>query len=438
MDKKIPIYFDSVIVSSPLQEISEANPNIGRLKVRVFTKYGNRNGSYITEEVADQLIRSATSGQTPVIGFFDPETKTWASHTGPTLANGYGYVEDFLGWEPFTDTDGVTRDYAVFSVILFTKYFEEAKNILGQNQSMELDPASITGDWAMIGDEEYYVYTTAQMLGFCVIGSHEPCFSVSSFFSKNDDIYKSQYEKFSSLLSDLKAQVEETEQNAKGGEQPMNEFENQEALTPENENIASPEVQEPDTFQAEAAEQDQQGENPATDMSGAEPETPVEPESEPEEGGSAAEPTEYELLQQQYAELQAAHEQLQNDYAAAQTRITELEEAQSNFSTQIDTLRAENTQLQTSLSSYQEQAVAAENHRKNELVEKYEKIISDAEKISVIKGSIKDFSYDELESKLAIIFANQQMAGSEHEEKVPLPEPAESQFALLMKNYRKN
>lgn len=428
MEKKIPIYFDSVIVSSPLQEISEANPNIGRLKVRVFTKYGNRNGSYITDEVAEQLIRSATSGQTPVIGFFDPETKTWASHTGPTLANGYGYVEDFLGWEPFTDTDGITREYAVFSVILFTKYFEEAKNILGQNQSMELDPASITGDWAMIGDDEYYVYTTAQMLGFCVIGSHEPCFSVSSFFSKNDDIYKSQYEKFSSLLSDLKAQVEETKQNIKGGEQPMNEFENQEVLTPENEeNIASPEVQEPENFQVEGAEQEQQVENSNTDN-----------ESTTTELEAAAEPTEYELLQQQYNELQTTYEQLQNNYAVAQARITELEEAQTTFSTQLDTLRTENEQLKTSLSSYQEQAVAAENERKNVLVEKYEKIISDAEKISAIKGSIKDFSYDELESKLAIIFANQQMAGSEHEEKVPLPEPAESQFALLMKNYRKN
>ena len=428
MEKKIPIYFDSVIVSSPLQEISEANPNIGRLKVRVFTKYGNRNGSYITDEVAEQLIRSATSGQTPVIGFFDPETKTWASHTGPTLANGYGYVEDFLGWEPFADTDGITREYAVFSVILFTKYFEEAKNILGQNQSMELDPASITGDWAMIGDDEYYVYTNAQMLGFCVIGSHEPCFSVSSFFSKNDDIYKSQYEKFSSLLSDLKAQVEETKQNIKGGEQPMNEFENQEVLTPENEeNIASPEVQEPENFQVEDAEQEQQVENSNTDNES----TITEPEA-------AAEPTEYELLQQQYNELQTTYEQLQNNYAVAQARITELEEAQTTFSTQLDTLRTENEQLKTSLSSYQEQAVAAENERKNVLVEKYEKIISDAEKISAIKGSIKDFSYDELESKLAIIFANQQMAGSEHEEKVPLPEPAESQFALLMKNYRKN
>ena len=127
MEKKIPIYFDSVIVSSPLQQISETNQNLGRLKVRVFTKYGNRNGSYITEAVAQQLIDSAVQGDTPVIGFFDPSSQSWASHTGPTLANAYGYVEGFDGWQPFTDTDGVTREYAVFSVVLFTKYFDVAK-----------------------------------------------------------------------------------------------------------------------------------------------------------------------------------------------------------------------------------------------------------------------------------------------------------------------
>ena len=223
MERKIPLYFDSVIIESPFQEISQSSPNLGRLKVGVFTKYGNRNGSYITEAVANQLIDSATNGMTPVVGFFDPESKSWASHTGPTLANAYGYVESFLGWEPFTDTDGVTREYAVFSVILFTNYFEEAKNIQGQHQSMELNPDTITGDWADINGEIYYVYKTADMLGFCIIGDHEPCFSVSSFFSKSDDTYKSQYEKFSSLLSNLKTQVEEAEKNNEGGEQPMNE-----------------------------------------------------------------------------------------------------------------------------------------------------------------------------------------------------------------------
>jgi hypothetical protein len=56
---------------------------------------------------------------------------------------------------------------------------------------MELNPDTITGDWAEMDGEWYYIYKTAKMLGFCIIGDHEPCFSVSSFFSKNDEEYKS-------------------------------------------------------------------------------------------------------------------------------------------------------------------------------------------------------------------------------------------------------
>jgi len=48
-----------------------------------------------------------------------------------------------------------------------------------------------------------------------------------------------------------------------------------------------------------------------------------------------------------------------------------------------------------------------------------------------------DLSYDELESKLAITFANKQMTGGE-DKKVPLPETQQSQFALLMNKYRRN
>jgi len=436
MEKQIPIYFDSVIVDSPFQGISESNPNIGRLKVRVFTKYGNRNGSYITEAVANQLIESATQGNTPVVGFFDPETQSWASHSGPTLANGYGYVESFLGWEPFEDTDGVTREYAVFSVVLFTDYYEEAKKIFGQNQSMELDPASIDGDWTMIENQEYFVYTKAKMLGFCVIGEHEPCFSVSSFFSKNDDIYKSQYEKFSSLLFNLKAQVEEAEKNNEGGEQPMNEFENQEVV----EQVENPQVQEEvqDTFQQAATEEEVVETEAVEEASAAEANFEEQPaESEPEVQESVSEePSEFEALQTQFNELQESYNELQTNYEAAQARITELEQFQTSANTELETLRTQNEELQTSLQAYSTQALEAENNRKNELVKKYEKVMKE-EEISDIKEKANDFSYDELESKLAIAYANKQMAGNDVK-KVPLPEPQESQFALLMKKYRKN
>lgn len=431
MDRKIPVYFDVQVMNSPITAISNTEPNMGRLKVAVFTKYANRNGSYITDAVADQLIASATRGNTPVVGFFDPETQSWASHTGPTLANGYGYVESFLGWETLTDTDGVARDYAIFSVVLFSEYFSEAQKIAGQHQSMELDPNSITGDWGEIQGEYYYIYKTANMLGFCIIGEHEPCFSVSSFFSKNDENYTNQFDKFSSLLSSLKERVEEAENNAKGGEQAMDPtLENQEPEVEVVEEVVETPVEEPAAeFENNepAAEEEvvETVEEPVEEVE----ETPAEDEEEP-----AAEPTEFEALQAQFDELQANYNELSTNYEAAQNRITELESAHA---AELETLNNSINQLKASLSNYQEQAIAAENARKNALVEKYEKIIGE-EEISEIKNKTNDFSYDELESKLAITFANKQLNSVEESPVVPLLEPEESQFALLMKKYRKN
>lgn len=411
MTREIPVYFDSVIVGSPIQHDSAENSNIYHLKVRVFTKYANRNGSYISDGVADQLIESATQGITPVIGFFDPETQTWASHTGPTLAKAYGYVDGFDGWQPFTDTDGVTRDYAVFSVTLFAEYFEEVKTIAGQNQSMELNPTAIEGDWAEINGEWYYVYTKAKMLGFCIIGQHEPCFSVSAFFSNEEK--NNQLQEISSLLFDLKEQVEKSMNNKQGGEQPMDEFENKEEIVEE----APVEEVAPTDSATEPAENFEQ----------AQVEEVAVEESQVEE--PAAEPSEFEVLQQKYDELNT-------NYTAALEKINELEASVATLTEQKNNFESQNTELQAIAVKYNTLIEEQEIARKNSLVEKYEKMIG-SEEIDKIRDSIKDFSYDELEGKLAIIYANKQMLSSESH-KVPLPEPQESQFALLMKKYRKN
>lgn len=425
MDKKVPIYFDTIIVDTPVQEIPYEDSNAFRLQVGVFTKYRNRNGSYITDEYAEQLISSAVRGNTPVVGFFDPETQKWSSHTGPTLANGYGYVENFVGWQPFTDTDGITREYAVFSVVLFTQYYEEAKKIRGQHQSMELNPETITGDWASFEDGEYFVYKTGDMLGFCVIGEHEPCFSVSTFFSKNDDTYKSQYEKFSSLLQNLKQQVEETENKLKGGERPMNEFEN-------NQTVVEPEVTPEVETESEQANFEAEPEVKAEVEVTAEPEAAAEPEveAETEEEVKEEQPSEFEQLQQSFADLQ-------NTFNALQQRFDEATESISNLNSQLSELRSEKENLQKQVASYQAIEAQRELDSKNNLIEKYEKVLTE-EEINPIKDMVKDFSYDELEGKLAVVFANKQIAGSEEFKKVPLPEPEEeNEFALLMKKYRK-
>lgn len=422
MDKQIPIYFDSVVIASPTTPISSSNPELGRLKVGVFTKYGNRNGSYITDEIAEQLIASATTGNTPVVGFFDPESKSWAGHTGPLLASAYGYVESFEGWQPFTDTDGIQRDYAVFSVVLFNKYFEEAQLVVGQHQSMELNKDSIEGDWANIDDNEYFVYTKASIMGLCIIGEHEPCFSVSTFFSKEDDKYASQYEKFSSLLSGLKELVEETENNQEGGEQPMDEnFENN-LGTPAEEPVVetAPEVEveetpvEQENFEVEPAEV-----------------VPAEVE-EP-----AVEPVDFEALQNRIAELETANAELTTNYENAQSRIAELEQALSDATAATENANGRITELENSISQYEAEKAQAEEVRKNQLIEKYEKVI-DEEEIAKVREEVSNFSYSELESKLAISFANKQMANAENIEVIPQPEPPVNQFALLIEKYRKN
>ena len=444
MKKNIPIYFDNVVIMSPAESIKGVQGG-SKLKVGVFTKYGNRNGSYIKDGVAERMIAKAESGDPPipVVGFFDKGNQAWASHTGPSVANAYGFVDKFEGWEPFTDTDGVTRDYAVFSVKLFTGYYDEANFVVGQNQSMELDIHSIEGDWADIEGQEYFVYSNAEIMGLGIIGDHEPCFSVSSFFSKKDDTYKSQYEKFSSLLADFKAKVEEAEkQPIEGGEHPMEKNE----MTPEvNEPTPAQEFeatadepvnQEPEAPVADEPVAEEPTEEPKQEEAPAEPvaEEPA-PAAEPEgdEGGEPEEPAAEEPavdFEAQIAELQNQLTEMTTNYENAQTRIAELE-------AQITSASETEATLRQKIATYEAERACLEVEQKNALIGRYEKSLTEDELVDV-REHIKDYSYDQIESKLAITFANKQMAGSANEKEVPLPEPAVDEFALFMQKYRKN
>ena len=429
MKRNIPIYFDNAVIMSPAEPI-KGSSGLNRLKVGVFYKYGNNNGSYITDEIAQMLIDSASHGDTPVVGFFDAQTKGWASHTGPTLASAYGYVEYFDGWQPFRDKDGEMRDYAVFSTVLFTKYFDEANFVVGQNQSMELDINSIEGDWADIGGKEYFVYTKAEIMGLCIIGDHEPCFSVSSFFAKHDDSYKSQYEKFSSLLADLKAKVEEAEKQPEGGEQKM-----------DDNILQNPEVNDP-TPAPDPAPADPAPVDPPADPAPVDP-APVDPPADPEPAPAAdpepapadpepapADPEPAVDFEAQIAELQNQLTEMTTNYENAQARIQELE-------AQITSASETETSLREQIATYEAERTRLEVEQRNALVERYTNVLTE-EDISPIREEMNNFSLNELESKLAICYANKQMAGSVDNKVVPLPEPVVDEFAVFMEKYRKN
>lgn len=442
MNKQIPFLFESIVVSSPFKQISTSEPNTGRLKVGVFTKYTNRNFSYITDEFAEHLINSAVQQHCPVVGFYDKETNTWASHTGPSLASAYGYVEDFIGWEPFTDSDGVTRDYAVFQIVLHVNYFEEANSVMGQNQSMELDPKTIEGGWIRIEDEEYFAYTKGEMLGFCIIGEHEPCFSSSFFFNK-DEGYQTRFEKLSSLLVELKDKVEETENFKEGGEQTMEE--NTVVKVPVEETV----LEENEVATEEVVKNENEETTVTEEVEVEVEENSEEAVAEEEEETKTISVEEFEKLREQLETLQETYEALNssfntlnNNYTEIQNSFNEATETISNYENQvnelnntINSLNESLTTAQTTISSYEEAAAEAEKVRKDELVNSYEKLIS-AEEIAPIREAVADFSYDELESKLAITFSRKQLK-SETEKKVPLVKPEDSSFANLIQKYKR-
>lgn len=163
-----------------------SNPMISQARLALFYKEDNRNQSFFTSEMADKLIARAIG--TPIVGHYDEEKGDFTQHTGKQ-AQKYGYIpqEHNFAWEERLDEDGVTRTYACFDVHLFTGRHPEAKQIIGKKQSMELDPDSISGQWRTIKGRELFVFEDALLSGCCVLGDdYEPCFEGSMFFSLQD------------------------------------------------------------------------------------------------------------------------------------------------------------------------------------------------------------------------------------------------------------
>ena len=173
-------------------------------RCRIFYKYDNRNGTYITDEFAEDLIK--TLPYTPVKGIY--EVDDYTDH-GQKREEGriYGIVpgpQDMnFAWEKHLDEDGVEREYACVNVYYYTALYEEAGEICGKGQSMELYKKSVKGDWKIINGKRYFVFEKASFLGLQVLGDDvEPCFEGAAFFALYDSV-KDLYEKLEQYQSNF-------------------------------------------------------------------------------------------------------------------------------------------------------------------------------------------------------------------------------------------
>ena len=180
-----------------LEKYSET---ISKGRCRIFYKYGNRNGTYITDEFAEKLLASVPYA--PVKGIYDEYDEDYTDH-GAKRSDGriYGIVpaEPNVTWEDHEDDDGVVRTYACVDVLIYTGIYTEANEIIGKGQSMEIYTPSIKGDWKIINGKKYFVFSEGVFLGLQALGdSVEPCFEGAAFFSLYEDLKKmvAQIEKY--------------------------------------------------------------------------------------------------------------------------------------------------------------------------------------------------------------------------------------------------
>ena len=168
--------------------LEKYNDVTSKARCRIFYKYGNRNGTYITDEFAEKLL--STIAYAPVKGIFEYDDYT--DH-GTRRSEGriYGIVPEnyHLAWEAHVDEDGVERTYACVDVIIFTALYKEANDIVGKSQSMELYEPSIQYHKQIIDGQQYIVFDDGCFLGLQVLGDEvEPCFEGAAFFSLRENI----------------------------------------------------------------------------------------------------------------------------------------------------------------------------------------------------------------------------------------------------------
>lgn len=350
---KIPVTFQAQITQhSPIDN----NTGFTLCRARVFYTGLNRNGSYISKEFAENFINTASG--CPIVGLWDYEKHDFTDHRDSDRKRAYGFIpeEPHFAWEEVNDYDGKTRNYATFDVVLWTKAFQEANEVITHPLSMEIDPDSISGSFMVMEGEYCFYFYTAQMLGVCVLGYDvEPCFEGAEFIGVE------KAKEFKRLFQIDKEQALLTYNNK--GDTSMEE---EKELTPVEEFtvVRDDDIEEPTSEPVAETNPDFSAEEPA-------------PESKEEKEEEIDFSAEKEKFLRNIAELEERNKEFENKIQELENKVTELEEA--NFT----------------LNEYKENKIKEE---KQEIINNYSNILSDEDLKAI---NIDEFSCEDLDDKLA-------------------------------------
>lgn len=353
----------------------DINPLMSKCEIKVFYIGENRNHSYITKEVAEDMAKTLRGA--PIVGYYKEEKEDFADHgermiwddegiTFDCLTKPYGFVApDAEVWfQKFEEKDdfgnSIVREYLMTTGFLWTEQFPECKCVIeeGKGQSMELDEKTLDGHWSTNTQTglEFFIINDATFSKLCILGDDvEPCFEGASVaattFSKVDDNFR---KTLYTMMQDLKFALE-------GGTNVDTEKTNVE-VTPDVEEV---------TPAAEVTEEEKTVETPVveTEKEEAETETVEEPVVDTEVEVPLVDEAELSIdpdIVEQFAKLK-------EDYSALEVKYNELVEFK----------------------------VSIENEKKDALINSFY-MLSDEDKKDVIENKEK-YSLDDIEAKLSVI-----------------------------------
>lgn len=406
------------------------NPGISKADVKVLYLGENRNGSFINKETAMKM--SETLRACPIVGAYRKDIDDFGDHGEIIhIENGeitfdcatvpYGFVApDAKVWfKEFTDYDEfgntVNREYLMTTAYLWTGQYPEIERCVkeGMGQSMELDGASIDGHWAENSESgiEFFIINDASFTKLCVLGDGvEPCFegasveapNISDKFSKEGfttTLYNMMNELKFALAENADAKdAEKTDNSESAKEEETTEFAEKQEEVEET-------ADEAETF----AEKEEEADNVVEENLDQESDFSANTEEE-KESEEVAENTE-ESADNEFAEKDAEIETLKSEIASLQEKYSLLE-------TEAEELR-----------SYKASRISAD---KDALINKYN-MLSDDDKAEIIANK-DSYSYEEIESKLALLYVKKNVDFDDQEEEIPAPNEATLTFGLSTAN----
>lgn len=348
---------------------NDINPLVSNCQIKVLYVGENRNRSYISKEVAEDMAKSLRG--TPIVGYYVEDKKDFGDHGEQlvidgegfhfnTLTKPYGFVApDAKVWfQDFEDMDerGIktVRTYLVTDGYLWTGQFEECRSLLTntKSQSMELDSETLNGEWsnAVNNNYELFIINDAIFSKLCILGDDiEPCFEGASVAPKayNLDFQKTLF----SMVKDLQEIKSEGRANSMNTE-----------IIENNDLNAAVNAAEP----AAATTFTEKIENNQENLGKANQE-----ELPKNENTITAE--QFSLLSQEYEDLKNKNAELQEKYSKLEQDYSELLTFKKNV----------------------------ENEKKDELIKSFY-MLSNEDKKDVMENKEK-YSLDEIEAKLSVI-----------------------------------